>query len=129
MAPISVTLERQDPPVGIVTLVGEHDTYSARRIENELGVLLDSGIGIVVDLSEATFIDSQTLSVLLGARHQAELAQLGFTFVLPERDFTQVHRILNMTGLGSWFVRYGTLQEAVAGTRAGRNAGHPLSVA
>jgi anti-sigma B factor antagonist len=129
MAPISVTLDRQDPPVGIVTLEGEHDAYSAQRIESELALLLDSGVRIVVDLTDATFIDSQTLSVLLSGRHQAERAQLGFTLVLPEGDYSQVHRILNMTGLGSWFASSSMLDDAVDAARAGRNAGRRLRVA
>jgi anti-sigma B factor antagonist len=129
MAPISVTLEREDPPVGIVTLEGEHDAYSAPRVENELALLLDEGLAVVVDLGHATFIDSQTLSVLLSGRHQAERAQLGFALVLPEGDYTQVHRILNMTGLGSWFATAPTLAQAIAVARDGRNAGERLRVA
>ena len=129
MPPISVTLDRQDPPVGIVTLEGEHDAYSAQRIESEIALLLDSGVHVVIDLTEATFVDAQTLSVLLSGRHQAERAQLGFGLVLPEADFTQVHRILNMTGLGSWFVTASTLTDAVGAARAGRNAGRRLRVA
>ena len=102
MAPISVTIEREHP-IGILTLVGEHDAYSADRIASEIEVLLGTGIPVVVDLTEATFVDSQTLSTLLSARHQADVANLGFTLVLPEDTFTQVHRILRMTGLASWF--------------------------
>ncbi len=124
-----MTLDRQDPPVGIVTLAGEHDAYSARRIANEVELLLDSGLRVVVDLEEATFIDSQTLSVLVSGRQQAERAQLGFTLVLPETTFTQVHRILNMTGLGKWFAVAPTLEDAIAASRAGRNAGNRLRVA
>ena len=83
MAPLSVTLDRDPRPVGIVTLVGEHDAYSAGRIDNELAMLLDARHGIVIGLEEATFIDSQTLSVLLAARHRAERAKLGFVLFLP----------------------------------------------
>jgi anti-anti-sigma factor len=129
MAPISVTIERQDPPVGIVTLVGEHDAYSAERIANELELRVDSGLPAVIDLSEATFVDSQTLSVLLSGRHRADSAHLGFTLVLPETNFTQVHRILRMTGLGSWFATYGSLDEALAGARIGQTSGSRLRVA
>jgi anti-sigma B factor antagonist len=129
MPPISVTIDRQEPPVGIVSLEGEHDAYSAGRIANELEVLLESGMPAVVDLSEATFVDSQTLSVLLSARHQADTAQLGFTLVLTDGAFTQVHRILKMTGLGSWFAAYPSLPEAVAGARAGHTSGDRLKVA
>ena len=144
MTPISVTIDRQGQPVGIVSLVGEHDAYSAGRIASELEVLLESGLPAVVDLSEATFVDSQTLSVLLSGRHQADTSRLGFTLVLPETtdvsavldmlvsgdgDFTQVHRILRMTGLGSWFAAYPTLREALAGARAGHTSGDRLKVA
>jgi anti-anti-sigma factor len=129
MAPISVTLERQDPPVGIVTLQGEHDAYSAPRVESELALLLDEGLRVVIDLTEATFIDSQSLSVLLSARHQAERAQLGFALALPDGTYTQVHRILDMTGLGAWFATAPTLAGAIDAARAGRNAGERLRVA
>ena len=129
MAPISVTIDRQDPAVGTVTLVGEHDAYSAGRIANEIDTLLESGLAVVVDLTDATFVDSQTLSVLLSARHRADVAQLGFTLVLSGTNFTQVHRILRMTGLGSWFATYPSVAEAVAGARAGHTAGNRLKVA
>ena len=129
MAPISVTIDRKDPLAGTVTLVGEHDAYSAGRIASEIDLLLDSGMPVVVDLSDATFVDSQTLSVLLSARHRAHSAHLGFTFVLPDSTFTQVHRILRMTGLGSWFATYPTLPKALAGARAGHTSGDRLKVA
>jgi anti-anti-sigma factor len=120
MAPIAVTLQEQDPQVGVVSLVGEHDAFSAQRLENELAILLDDGLRIVVDLREATFIDSQTLSVLLGARHQAEEAALGFALVLSENAYTQVHRFLDLTHLGNAFAIYPTLERAIAAARVGR---------
>jgi hypothetical protein len=51
MAPISVTLAPRDPPAAVVALVGEHDAYSAGRLEGELAVLLDEGRNVVVDLT------------------------------------------------------------------------------
>ena len=128
MAPISVRVERSDPPVGIVALSGEHDGYSAPRLETELALLLDSGTGIVVDLSDATFVDSQTLSVLLGARHQAEAHSLGFAVALPDRTYTQVHRILDMTGLRSSFALRPSVPEAFDAARAGVAASRGVGV-
>jgi anti-anti-sigma factor len=119
MVPISVTLQGHDPGVGVVTLIGEHDAFSSSRLENELAVLLDDGFRIVVDLRDATFIDSQTLSVLLGARHQAEQAALGFALVLSEDDYTQVHRLLDLTHLRAAFAAYPTIGQAKAAVRAG----------
>jgi anti-anti-sigma factor len=123
MAQISVTLDRGDPPVGVVVLLGDHDVASSRRLENELAVLLDDGVGVVVDLRETTFIDSQTLSVLLSARHQAEEAALGFALALPDDDSTQVNRLLGQTGLGDAFAASTSLDRARTAAHAGAAAG------
>jgi len=121
-------LARRDPPAAVVALVGEHDVYSSERLENEFAVLLDEGRHVVVDLRDTTFVDSTTLSVLLGARHQAERASLGFVLVLPEREYTQVHRILDLTGLVSAFATYNRLDDALAAARAGV-VGQPVKAA
>jgi anti-sigma B factor antagonist len=122
MAPISVTLARRDPPAAVVALVGEHDAYSAQRLENELAVLLEANQRVVVDLRDASFIDSTTLSVLLAARRRAEESSLGFALVLHDRDFTQVHQILELTGLDRSFAVCGKLEDALDAVRAGRVA-------
>ena|SRR5438309_1516232 len=119
-SPISITLAPRDPPAAVVALAGEHDAYSADRLESELRVLLDEGRRIVVDLRDAEFIDSTTLSVLLRARHRAEDAGLGFTVVLAERDYTQVHQLLELTGLGAAFAVFPTLDQALTAARAGQ---------
>jgi anti-anti-sigma factor len=120
MAPISVTLARHDPPAGVVALVGEHDAYSSQRLDSELAVLLEGGQNVVVDLRDASFIDSTTLSVLLAARHRAEEAELGFALVLSDRDYTQVHQILDLTGLGGSFAIFAKPEDALSAVRKGR---------
>jgi anti-sigma B factor antagonist len=129
MAPISVTLAPRDPPAAVVALVGEHDAYSSPRLENEFAVLLEAGRRIVADLRDTTFIDSTTLSVLLGARRLAEQAALGFALVLPDEDNNQVHEILGITGLESAFAIFSRLDEALAAVREGRVAGRPVKAA
>ena len=54
----------------------------------------------MVDLRDASFIDSTTLGVLLVAHQRAEQSSVGFALVLPDRDYTEVHQILDLTGLG-----------------------------
>jgi len=123
MAPISVTLAPRDPPAAVVALVGEHDAYSAGRLEGELAVLLDEGRSIVVDLRDTEFVDSTTLAAMLGARRDAEGLGLGFTLVLPRRDYTQVTRLLDLTGLASTFAICDTLDDGLNSARAGRTEG------
>lgn len=129
MAPIAITLARLSPPAAIVALVGEHDAYSAERLEHELAALLEERRRIVIDLREATFVDSTTLSVLLGARARAEQSSLGFALLLPDRTYTQVNRILELTGLGPIFATFGKLNEALASVRAGHVAGRAVRAA
>lgn len=129
MAPISVTLAPRDPPAAVVALVGEHDAYSAERLEGELRVLLDDGLRIVVDLRETEFIDSTTLAALLAARRDAAGASVGFTLVLPQRNYTQVTQLLDLTGLRSSFAIYDTLDEALGAARAGKVGGSVRSTA
>jgi anti-sigma B factor antagonist len=119
MAPISITLENADPRTGVVRLLGEHDAYSAARLEHELALLVDEGSHVVVDLTDATFIDSHTLSVLLAARHRAERAARRFVLVLPHEDYTQVDRLLDITGLGRLFSVHRSLPEALDAARGG----------
>ena len=129
MAPISVTLARREPPAAVVALVGEHDAYSAERLQSELTALLDEGLRIVVDLRDAEFIDSTTLSVLLAARLHAERSSLGFALLLPDRQYTQVHQILELTGLGRSFAIFAKLDAALAAVRAGRVDDRPVRAA
>lgn len=129
MAPISVTLAPRDPPAAVVGLVGEHDTYSAQRLEHELGMLLEDGRHIVVDLRDTTFIDSTTLSVLLTTRRRAEQTSLGFTLVMSEREYTQVNQLLDLTRLGAAFAIYGKLEDGLSAARARRTRGSVRSAA
>jgi anti-sigma B factor antagonist len=129
MAPISVTLARRDPPAAVVALVGEHDAYSSQRLENEFTVLLDERHHVVVDLRDTSFIDSTTLSVLLGARRRAEESSLGFALVLPNRNYTQVHQILDLTGLVSAFAIFDELDDALAAVGGGRVGEEPSKAA
>jgi len=51
-----------------LTVKGEADLSNAPELKERLSVAIDSGArGVLVDLMDATFIDSTTLGVLVGA--------------------------------------------------------------
>ncbi|HEX2302259.1 MAG TPA: STAS domain-containing protein [Gaiella sp.] len=57
-----------DGPIVVIAVHGQADLHTAPELRAAIGAALDGGAtGLVVDLSEATFVDSTTLGVLLGA--------------------------------------------------------------
>ena len=57
-----------DDAVPVIAVHGQADLHSAPQLRSAITTALDNGArGLVIDLSEATFIDSMTLGVLLGA--------------------------------------------------------------
>lgn len=119
------SIEQAEPGIAVVVLQGEQETFQAERLRPRLAALLEQGAGIVVDLSQTTFVDSTTLGVLLTAQREARKA--GAAFVLEMDDSTAFHarRIFEITGVGSLFSIAGTRAEAVAAVRAGQAGAHP----
>jgi anti-anti-sigma factor len=85
----------------VVELRGEHEAYTATKLERELDNLLDEGYGIVIDLSHASFIDSKTAGLLLAAHRRAEDKGSEFRVVLGDGTGWAVRRLLDVTGLGA----------------------------
>jgi stage II sporulation protein AA (anti-sigma F factor antagonist) len=117
LARISVTLAGREPPSAVVALVGEHDANSSHRLESELVVLVEEGRRIVVDLRDATFIDSTTLSALLNGRNTADRNGLDLALVLSDESYTPVHQILDITGLRSEFRIFDDIDDALRSFR------------
>ena len=110
MTRTDIVVQRARPGTALVSLIGEHDAYTAAKLSGELAALLAEEVDVIVDLRQATFVDSQTLSVLLTAQRRAKERSLGYVLVVSADDYTQVHRILDMTRLTSAFVVRPTLQ-------------------
>ena len=83
-----------------VEIKGEHEAYNAGKLERELDHLLDEGFGIVVDLRNASFIDSQTAGLLLSAHRRAEAKGTEFRVVIGEETGWSVRTLFEVTGLG-----------------------------
>ena len=52
-----------------------------------------------------------------------------FALLLPDRTYTQVNQILDLTGLGPTFAIFGKLDDALAAVRTGRVGGRPVRAA
>ena len=99
--------------LGLVTLSGEVDIYTAPRLKERMLGLFDAGVrDMIVDLSEVTFIDSTALGVLIGGVRRVGDAGGTMVLVVATRP---VERILTVTGLDQVFTIHQTRDDAFAG--------------
>jgi anti-sigma B factor antagonist len=97
---------------GLIDLRGEVDIYTAPRLKERLLELLDGGVtGVVVDLSDVTFIDSTALGVLIGGVRRLHEVEGRMALVVATRP---VERVLTITGLDRVFTIHATRDAALA---------------
>jgi len=85
----------------VITLPGESDAYVAPRVRSDLASALGSEAPLVVDLTQATFIDSTIVGVLLEGLADCEKRERPLLLLLPEDAAPEVHRLFEITGLMS----------------------------
>lgn len=110
-------MDRGEPGVAIVALRGEHETFSAHKIASTLESLLDEGVAVVVDLTEADFLDSAVVGALLRTRVEAIAREAKLAIVVDDTTGWAVRRLFEITGLGSIFEVTPTRDAAVAAVR------------
>ena len=119
-----LTTRRIDEGTFVVGLTGEVDLYTAPELKSELlRLVAEEPNRIVVDLSGATFVDSTTLGVLLGAVKR--LRMIGGELVIVCSDLN-IRRILSITLLDRAFTIYDTLDDALAAPAAVAVESHPV---
>jgi anti-anti-sigma factor len=90
-----VTVDRVGPSSWIVALRGEHDIANSDRLRIELATILAQGTAVIVDLSDATFIDSSTVKELIAAQERIdEVATEQLAIVAPKGGFAR--RVLDL---------------------------------
>jgi anti-sigma B factor antagonist len=83
----------------VITLRGESDSFVAPRVRADLATALGTEAPLVVDLSQATFIDSTIVGVLLEGLAACEKRERPLVLLLPDDAAPEVHRLFEITGL------------------------------
>ena len=99
MDPNDISVEPADGGLMVASLEGEHDIYTAPALRERMYSVIADGHGLVVDLTQTTFVDSSILGALLGARRRAHESGLGFAVCCSDGIEPGVRRILEVTGL------------------------------
>jgi len=91
---MSVHLDTEQDAGCVVTISGDADLYAAANVERELVRLADKRHGsIVVDLTEATFIDSTMLRVLLNVSKRLRPGGGDLLLVCHEHNIRKIFEI------------------------------------
>ena len=99
--------------VGVVTLTGDVDIVQAHALRNRLlGVVRNEDLGLVVDLTEATYLDSVGVSILFELAERLSERQLRLAVVLPENGIVQ--RVVTIVNLASVAEIRNTVDDALA---------------
>ena len=109
-----------------VSVVGEVDLSTAPELKEALRGVIDSGAqGVLVDLSQTTFIDSTTLGVLMGAVKR--LRPGGGELAIACHD-QNIRKIFEITLLDQVFTISSSTEAGIAHlTNAGRASGPGVS--
>ena len=96
----------------VISLAGEVDLYTAPEFKQQLlEVIAQGGRQVVVDFTDATFIDSTTLGVLVGGVKRLRTKDGELSLVCSDRN---IAKIFEITGLDRVFAIYRTRDEALA---------------
>jgi len=100
-----------DSETHVIELGGEIDLYTAPEFKERMSEIIDEGkTRVVVDLSQATFIDSTTLGVLVGGVKRLRPAGGSLSLVSTDENITKIFEI---TGLDRVFPIHSSRDEAL----------------
>jgi anti-sigma B factor antagonist len=109
---LSLSDEAVDGDTQVVRARGELDLYAAPEFKRHLGDAIEAGkTRIVVDLTDAAFMDSTALGVLIGALKRLRVRD-GALAVASEQP--TILRILEVTGMDQVLDLYPTADAALA---------------
>ena len=114
---VSISDEAIDSDTQLVRAQGELDLYAAPEFKRRLAHTIEAGkTRIVVDLTEAAFMDSTALGVLLGALKRLRVRD-GALAVASEQP--TILRILDVTGMDQVLDLHPTAAAALAAVGRG----------
>lgn len=101
------------PGISLVTVAGDVDLHSAPELHDRLFLLVDGDVArIVLDLSEATFLDSMGLGVVLSTKKRLAAKGGELELVVANPD---IRRIFEITMLDRIFELHQNRDVALAG--------------
>jgi anti-anti-sigma factor len=100
------------PSVWLLRLRGEHDIATAASLDAQLEAVFRPGANVIVDLSDAVFIDSSIVSAIFrGVRSSHQGGRGAVTVCAPPGSFAR--QVLDQAGLADAVPIFDTRRDAV----------------
>jgi anti-anti-sigma factor len=99
--------------VWVVAVHGEYDLSNATQLDDAISGVFAAGSRMVIDLSDASFIDSTILTGLLEAREKAN-QQSADDLVIVAPIGTMPRRVLDLTGVAAAVPTFESREAALA---------------
>jgi anti-anti-sigma factor len=110
-------LEVSGDDVVIARLSGEIDLSNAAQVGEDLGAAVpNSALGLVLDLTATTYLDSSGVHLIFGLGERLSRRQQQLRVVVPEG--APIRRVLRIVDLGASVPVLANVEEAVAEIRA-----------
>jgi anti-anti-sigma factor len=104
--------------VGVVSLAGEVDIVQAQELRARLlGAIRNEDLGLIVDLTDATYVDSVGVSLLFELAERLSERQLRMAVVLPEAGL--IERVLTIVNLKAVAEIHRSVGDALAAIQSG----------
>ena len=110
---------RREPGYVVVTVAGEVDIATVAQLRERLAVLAVSGVPLVADLDQVSFIDATGLGALAGAAREATEHGTSLHVVCAQ---PQTRRLFRVTGLDRQIPLAHDLAEVLRVLGAGQDA-------
>jgi anti-anti-sigma factor len=115
-----VTLEQLSPDAWVVSLHGEHDISMVDALRDRLAEAFAHDPRLIIDLTEATFVDSTVLGVLFAVVKQSTGSAAAETLALVIAAGSTVERTIALAGFSSPLIpTYASRDDVLAAWREG----------
>ena len=101
------------PAAWLLRLRGEHDVATVDTLDAQLEAVFSHGTNVVVDLSDAVFIDSSTVGAIFRGVHTAHHDEKG-TLVVSAPPGSFARRVFDQAGLGDAVPLFDNRRHALA---------------
>jgi anti-sigma B factor antagonist len=117
-------LDHLDSRVVLLRLEGEHDLSTVGEMQDLLEGAQGEGAPVVIDVSDATFIDSSILAAMVAAHRRAEEERIGLAIctgapAVAGDSHMAVERVLDISGLEEHLQVHSRREEAIAAAKRG----------